>query len=502
MTDAVLPADAGLEAARVEAQDLTERILGARDAYYGRNAEIVDDATYDGWMRRLEAIEHMHPELQGQDSPTQTVGAAESSMFAPIEHAERMLSLDNVFSDDELREWCVKARGRDAGRTVRWLTELKIDGLAISLRYERGVLTSAATRGDGRVGEDVTMNAVRVAGIPQRLAGTGHPDLVEVRGEVFIPVAAFARLNALQAEMRDRAVDETRARSRAFDEAKARVSAERRFPSFANPRNAASGGLRQQLDKKDGLEHEAGQARLDSLRLFVHGIGAWSRPPVDSQSEIYALLAEWGLPTSPYFRTTDDIDGVLDFVAHYGEHRHDVEHEIDGVVVKVDELALHDELGATSRAPRWAIAYKYPPEQVNTKLLDIVVSVGRTGRATPFAVMEPARVAGSRGAAGDAAQPGRRAREGRADRRHGRAAQGGRRHPRGPRARRRAARRHRARVRDARRLPRVRLGRSRRRRRATSTCAAPTRGPAPRRCAVAWSTSGRAAASTSKRSAR
>ena len=394
MTDAALPADAGLEAARVEAQDLTERILGARDAYYGRNAEIVDDATYDAWMRRLEEIEHMHPELQGQDSPTQTVGAAESSMFAPVEHAERMLSLDNVFSTDELREWCVKTEGA-AGRPVRWLTELKIDGLAISLRYERGVLTSAATRGDGRIGEDVTMNAVRVAGIPQRLAGGGHPDLVEVRGEVFIPVASFERLNALQAEMRDRAVEETRARSRAFDAAKARISAERRFPSFANPRNAASGGLRQQLDKKAGLELEAGQARLDSLRLFVHGIGAWSSPPVGSQSETYALLAEWGLPASPYFRTAADVDGVIDFVAHYGDHRHDVEHEIDGVVVKVDELVLHDELGATSRAPRWAIAYKYPPEQVNTKLLDIVVSVGRTGRATPFAVMAPARVAGS-----------------------------------------------------------------------------------------------------------
>ncbi|MFB7891310.1 NAD-dependent DNA ligase LigA [Microbacterium sp. NPDC056044] len=345
-------------------------------------------------MHRLEELERLHPELQGQDSPTQTVGAAESSMFAPVEHAERMLSLDNVFSLDELREWCVKAESA-AGRKVRWLTELKIDGLAISLRYERGVLTSAATRGDGRTGEDVTVNAIRVAGIPQRLAGSGHPDLVEVRGEVFIPVAAFEALNALQADMRDRAVEETRARGRAFDEAKARLSAERRFPSFANPRNAASGGLRQQLDKKDGLEREAGQARLDSLRLFVHGIGAWSNPPVDSQSETYGLLAEWGLPASPYFRTADDIDGVLDFVAHYGEHRHDVEHEIDGVVVKVDELALHDELGATSRAPRWAIAYKYPPEQVNTKLLDIVVSVGRTGRATPFAVMAPARVAGS-----------------------------------------------------------------------------------------------------------
>lgn len=392
--DIALPPDAGLEASRVEAKELTDRILDARDAYYGRNAEIVDDATYDGWMHRLEELERLHPELQGQDSPTQTVGAAETSMFAPVEHAERMLSLDNVFSLEELREWCQKAEA-GAGRRVRWLTELKIDGLAISLRYERGVLTSAATRGDGRTGEDVTVNAVRVAGIPQRLAGEGHPDLVEVRGEVFIPVAEFAKLNALQADMRDRAVEETRARSRAFDEARARLSAERRFPSFANPRNAASGGLRQQLDKKEGLEREAGQARLDSLRLFVHGIGAWSRPPVDSQSEIYALLAEWGLPTSPYYRTFDDIDGVLGFVAHYGEHRHDVEHEIDGVVVKVDELALHDELGATSRAPRWAIAYKYPPEQVNTKLLDIVVSVGRTGRATPFAVMAPARVAGS-----------------------------------------------------------------------------------------------------------
>ncbi|MET0297734.1 MAG: NAD-dependent DNA ligase LigA, partial [Microbacterium sp.] len=384
----------GLDEARLEVDDLIERIIGARDAYYGADAEIVDDATYDGWMHRLEAIERLYPELQGQDSPTLTVGAAQNSQFAPVEHAERMLSLDNVFSVEELREWCAKAQA-GAGRPVRWLTELKIDGLAISLRYENGVLTSAATRGDGRVGEDVTFNAVRVEGIPQRLAGSGHPPIVEVRGEVFIPVAAFEELNALQARMRERAVEETRARARSFDEEKARISAERRFPSFANPRNAASGGLRQQLEKKDGLEREAGQARLDSLRLFVHGIGAWERPPVQSQSEVYTLLAEWGLPTSPYFRTSDSIDGVVSFVDHYGEHRHDVEHEIDGVVVKVDELALHDELGATSRAPRWAIAYKYPPEQVNTKLLDIVVSVGRTGRATPFAVMQPARVAGS-----------------------------------------------------------------------------------------------------------
>lgn len=387
-----LPTDLTLAQARAEADRLTGLILDARDAYYGRDAELVDDATYDGWMRSLEALERAFPEVQGQDSPTLSVGAAESSMFAPVEHAERMLSLDNVFSPDELDEWCAKTQAA-AGRAVRWLIELKIDGLALNLRYENGVLTSAATRGDGRVGEDVTMNAVRVAGIPTRLAGFGHPPLVEVRGEVYIPVAAFDRLNELQAEMRDKVVAEMRGRG--VEEERAERSAARRFPAFANPRNAASGGLRQQLDKKSGLERDAGQARLDALRLLVHGIGAWPDPPVTSQSEVYGVLSEWGLPTSRYFRTSDDAAGVQDFVAYYGEHRHDVEHEIDGVVVKVDELALHDELGATSRAPRWAIAYKYPPEQVNTKLLDIVVSVGRTGRATPFAVMEPARVAGS-----------------------------------------------------------------------------------------------------------
>lgn len=384
--------DESREHAREEAAQLTGWILDARDAYYGRDAEIVDDATYDGWMRRLEEIERQHPELQGQDSPTQSVGAAESTMFAPVEHAERMLSLDNVFTTDELREWCAKARAA-AGRDIRWLAELKIDGLAISLRYEDGVLVSAATRGDGRIGEDVTVNALRVSGIPRRLAGSGHPPIVEVRGEVFIPVAEFDALNRLQADLRARVLDDALAKG--GDREKAERSAIRRFPAFANPRNAASGGLRQQLEKKSGLEREAGDARLASLRLFVHGIGAWPDPPVASQSEVYGLLESWGLPTSPYFRTFDDIDGVLGYVDHYGEHRHDVEHEIDGVVVKVDELALHDELGATSRAPRWAIAYKYPPEQVNTKLLDIVVSVGRTGRATPFAVMAPARVAGS-----------------------------------------------------------------------------------------------------------
>ncbi|MFL0566383.1 NAD-dependent DNA ligase LigA [Microbacterium sp. 179-I 1D1 NHS] len=392
MADAELPA-LTLDEARAAAEGLTEKILGAREAYYGGDIGLVDDATYDAWMHELEAIERAHPELQGQDSPTQTVGAAESSMFAPVEHAERMLSLDNVFSPDELREWCTKAEA-SAGRPVRWLTELKIDGLAISLRYEDGVLTSAATRGDGRIGEDVTVNAVRVAGIPERLSGEGHPALVEVRGEVFIPVAAFEELNALQARLRERVISDAAARPR-YDEEKAQKSAARRFPAFANPRNAASGGLRQQLDKKSGLELEAGEARLASLRMYVHGIGAWQNPPVAAQSEVYDLLAAWGLPVSPYPRTFDDVDGVLAFVSEYGEKRHSVAHELDGIVVKVDELSLHDELGTTSRAPRWAIAYKYPPEEVQTRLVDIIVSVGRTGRATPYAQMEPALVAGS-----------------------------------------------------------------------------------------------------------
>jgi len=396
-----VPENISLEAARVEAEELTTRILEAKDAYYGRDTSLVDDATYDGWMHRLEEIERLHPELQGQDSPTQMVGAAEATGLQTIEHAERMLSLDNVFSLDELREWAAKTRAA-AGRDVAWLTELKIDGLAINLRYEHGVLTSAATRGDGRVGEIVTENALRVAGIPERLSGSGHPAIVEVRGEVFIPVAAFERLNAAQAAFRDRAYAEALERFQArggakkpFDEEKARTAAARRFPSFANPRNAASGGLRQQLDKKDGMELEAGLLRVDSLALYVHGVGAWPDPPVSAQSEVYELLAEWGLPTSPHTRVCATIDEVAEFVAYFGEHRHDIEHELDGIVVKVDELDLHAELGATSRAPRWAIAYKYPPEEVQTTLLDIVVSVGRTGRATPFAVMAPAQVAGS-----------------------------------------------------------------------------------------------------------
>lgn len=390
------------ERARTVAGQLTERLEAASESYYGRDASLVEDATYDAWMRRLQQIEERHPELRSQDSPTQRVGAAASTELEEIEHAEPMLSLDNVFTTDDLLAWCDKTQSA-AGRSVNWLTELKIDGLAISLRYEHGVLTSAATRGTGRIGEDVTANAVRVAGLPDRLAGEGHPPLVEVRGEVFIAVEAFEELNAFQAQMRERAVEESRERWAArpeatrgtFDEERFTTSAGNRFPAFANPRNAAAGGLRQRLDKKKGLEHEAGTRRIAALSLYVHGIGAWEDPPVAAQSEIYALLAEWGLPTSPHTRVFGEVADLVKHVERLGEDRTAIEHMIDGVVVKVDELALHPELGTTSRAPRWAMAYKYPPEEVHTRLLDIVVSVGRTGRATPFAVMEPVLVAGS-----------------------------------------------------------------------------------------------------------
>ena len=352
-----------------EVERLTIRINEARDAYYERDTVIISDAEYDELMHRLEALERAYPELQSQDSPTLTVGGrGETTLFAPVEHAERMLSLDNVFSADELAEWATRAEAA-AGRPVHWLCELKIDGLALNLRYEHGRLVSAATRGDGRVGEDVTENVRLIPAIPTRLAGSGHPAIVEVRGEVFFPTALFDELNANQTAAGER--------------------------EFANARNAASGSLRQKAENKNAAQLALMRDRLGRLTMLVHGVGAWPNPPVSSQSEVYELLSSWGLPISTRYGVVDSVGAVQEFVAYYGEHRHSVEHEIDGIVVKIDELALHDELGATSRAPRWAIAYKYPPEQVNTKLIDIVVSVGRTGRATPFAVMEPVRVAGS-----------------------------------------------------------------------------------------------------------
>ena len=336
------------------ASELRVEIQRLRDAYYQDNASLVSDAEYDAMERELAAIEAAHPELANGESPTKRVGGGASSVFAPSTHLEPMLSLDNAFSFEDLTAWDERVGGGP------YLCEPKIDGLAINLRYESGRLVSAATRGDGVTGEDVTENVLRIRGVPHRLRGNSWPRLVEVRGEVFYNLADFAELNrSLVAQ--GKAV-------------------------FANPRNSASGSLRQ----KDP-EVTAGRP----LRLLVHGFAAWEDNPVSRQSETYDLLAEWGLPTSSNLTVLNTIEEVWNRVQQLGEQRHHLEHEIDGLVVKVDEIARQVELGRTSRAPRWAIAYKFPPEQVNTKLLDIRVSVGRTGRATPFAVLAPVRVAGS-----------------------------------------------------------------------------------------------------------
>ena len=376
MTDTA-PATAD-PAAEVDA--LTARIEDLRHQYYEGDASTASDQEYDGLVRRLEALEREHPELLRADSPTRTVGGApQSKLFDPVVHAEPMLSLDNVFSRSELDEWAARVR-RDAEKRlpeapIRWLSELKIDGLAINLRYERGVLTTAATRGDAVTGEDVTQNVRTMGTIPTRLAGTGHPDLVEVRGEIFFPVEAFDALNARQRDAGER--------------------------PFANPRNAASGSLRQKEENKSPERLALMKARIRALRMLVHGIGAWpveqieDATPITAQSGVYEQLAAWGLPTSSHYRVFDTLDEVWGFIEHYRAARASVEHQIDGIVVKVDDLDLHVALGATSHSPRWATAFKYPPEEVHTRLLDIVVSVGRTGRATPFAQMEPAEVAGS-----------------------------------------------------------------------------------------------------------
>ncbi len=340
--------------------DLVARIDEAQEAYYGHDAPTISDADYDQLMRDLQNLEDRFPSLRTPDSPTQRVGAANVTDFAPVVHAEQMYSLDNVFSADELGEWLARAqRGLD-GHTIHWLCELKIDGLAVNLTYRDGRLVTAATRGDGRVGEDVTRNVLTITGVPHRLATDAPPPLVEVRGEIFFPTEAFADLNASLVEA-----------------GKA---------PFANPRNAAAGSLRQK---------DPGVTATRPLHLIVHGIGAREGFDIGSLSEAYERLRSWGLPTSTHYRLFDAPSEVQRFVVDTGEHRHDVEHEIDGVVVKVDSFDQQRGLGSTSRAPRWAIAYKYPPEEVNTKLLDIRVNVGRTGRVTPYGVMEPVLVAGS-----------------------------------------------------------------------------------------------------------
>jgi DNA ligase (NAD+) len=353
------------DTARHRWSELVEQIQAHQFAYYVRDAPTVSDAEYDALMRELSELERAHPGLRTPDSPTQRVGGAFSTDFEPVDHLERMLSLDNAFSDEEFSAWAERVErdsGLPPGECPRYLCELKIDGLAVNLLYERGRLVRAATRGDGRTGEDVTLNVRTIQGVPHVLAAAGGapPERVEVRGEVFFPVAAFADLNA-------------------------GLVAAGKAP-FANPRNAAAGSLRQKDPRVS-----AGRP----LRLLVHGLGARSGLEIASQSHAYELLRAWGLPVSPHYRVVDSPARALEFIRFSGEHRHEAEHEIDGVVVKVDDVGLQRRLGATSRAPRWAIAFKYPPEEVNTKLLDIRVNVGRTGRVTPYGVMEPVLVSGS-----------------------------------------------------------------------------------------------------------
>ena len=345
---------------RTRHEQLSQDLNDDAYRYYVLDEATRTDAEYDKAMRELEGLEDEFPELRTPDSPTQRVGGTFSTLFTPVEHLQRLMSLDNAFSDEELDAWAARVE-RDTEATPAYLCELKVDGLAIDLVYEAGRLVRAATRGDGRTGEDVTPNVRTISGIPDRLTGDDIPSTLEVRGEIYFPMAGFADLNASLVES-----------------GKA---------PFANPRNAAAGSLRQKDPRVT--------ARRD-LRMVVHGVGLVENgPTVEAQSQWYGLLRDWGLPTAAHAKVCADLVEVKDFITNFGIHRHTVEHEIDGVVVKVDSLALQRRMGSTSRAPRWAIAFKYPPEEVHTKLIDIRVNVGRTGRVTPYGVMEPVKVAGS-----------------------------------------------------------------------------------------------------------
>jgi DNA ligase (NAD+) len=344
-------------------QELAEEVREHQFRYYVKDAPVISDAEFDKLFKELADLEDRHPELRVPDSPTQLVGGAGfATDFAEAAHMERMLSLDNVFATDELRAWAQRVENQ-IGREPEYLCELKIDGVALSLVYRDGRLTRAGTRGDGRVGEDVTLNARTIDDIPESLAVTNEhpiPAVLEVRGEVFFRVSDFENLNASLVE-----------------EGKA---------PFANPRNSAAGSLRQ--------KNPAVTARR-KLRMICHGVGHTEGFSPKTLHEAYSALRSWGLPVSEHTARVNGIGAVEERIAYWGEHRHDVEHEIDGVVVKVDDVALQRRLGSTSRAPRWAIAYKYPPEEAQTRLLDIRVNVGRTGRVTPFAYMTPIKVAGS-----------------------------------------------------------------------------------------------------------
>ncbi|WP_051717097.1 NAD-dependent DNA ligase LigA [Streptomyces sp. NRRL F-5727] len=346
--------------AREKHADLAEQVEEHRFRYYVKDQPVVSDAEFDRLLRALEALEEEHPELRTPDSPTQKVAGQYETDFTAVEHRERMLSLDNAFDDEELATWAERV-ARDVGTPdFHFLCELKVDGLAVNLTYEHGRLTRAATRGDGRTGEDITPNVRTIADIPERLQGDRIPELVEIRGEVYFPMEAFEALNARLVEAGDK--------------------------PFANPRNAAAGSLRQKDPKVTATR---------PLHMVVHGIGAREGFEITRLSEAYELLREWGLPTATHNKVVATLPEVREFIAYYGENRHSVAHEIDGVVVKLDEIPLQGRLGSTARAPRWAIAWKYAPEEVNTKLVDIKVGVGRTGRVTPYAQVEPVTVAGS-----------------------------------------------------------------------------------------------------------
>ena len=336
---------------------LTEEIRDHIFKYYVLDNPSVSDADFDKLMRELEKLEKEHPELRASDSPTLGIGGGFATTFEQVDHLEKMMSLDNAFDDAELSAWFdrVDKEAPDA----QWLCELKIDGLAINLRYENGYLTKALTRGNGVTGEDVTLNVKTIKNLPHELKGEQVPKLIEVRGEVYFPIAAFNELND------------------SLEEAGK--------PIFANPRNAAAGSLRQKDPRVT-----AGRP----LSILVHGIGA-TATEFENQSDAYELLKSFGLPTSSRYKVLKNRKEVINYIENFAKHRHDLEHEIDGVVIKINQIALQKRLGVTSRAPKWAIAFKYPPEEVVTKLLDIKVSVGRTGRVTPFAVMEPVVVAGT-----------------------------------------------------------------------------------------------------------
>ncbi|MFF6864981.1 NAD-dependent DNA ligase LigA [Streptomyces ardesiacus] len=340
---------------------LAEQIEEHRFRYYVNDAPVVSDAEFDRLLRTLEELEEQYPELRTPQSPTQKVAGSYETEFTAVQHPTRMLSLDNTFNDDELAAWFDRIARELGEQEYHFLCELKVDGLAVNLTYERGRLVRAATRGDGRTGEDITPNVRTIAEIPDRLAGEKVPDLVEIRGEVYFPMDKFQELNARLNEAGDK--------------------------PFANARNAAAGSLRQKDPRVTASR---------PLHMVVHGIGVLEGyTGLTRLSQAYDLLKTWGLPTSPHNRVVDGLDGVREFIAYYGDNRHSVAHEIDGVVVKLDEIRLQGRLGSTARAPRWAIAYKYAPEEVNTKLVDIKVGVGRTGRVTPYAQVEPVTVAGS-----------------------------------------------------------------------------------------------------------